>query len=321
MKLGRPVVLGLLIGAFLTSSENSILHAKENNSVVQNPYEETLFDVLSRVDESIHHNEFQDALNSSLRPTVEAGRRYLAKKDLSAAKIMIEEALQIDPDNPLAHLIHGDWYALDGKKELAGESYALFWRTAKKEHEFLERILKPKDQEVITNHINARLFLYGINLSDRALASDLPVNLKMTFEKKTLFHRFVTYGFPILIALGIPFFIYRCLFGIDSSPALDRILISAYTVILGSYLFRLARKFLGLKPIFTHVELESLFLLAVGFSTISLFYLTSQIIERMREQKDPTTVFCGKCGKSILKLLTICPFCNQKVAQPVGRKS
>jgi hypothetical protein len=280
---------------------------------IESSYEDTLDKVLKRVDQQIRKNKFSDKLNTSLRPTVAAGLILVQNGDLKTAKKIVTDALEIDASNPLAYLIDGDLNAALGRKDLAGRSYADFWKYAEREHVFLRAVLKSEDQKIIASHISAKLFLYGIDFPDKELPHDLPLQMELPLEKRSLPNILVVFGLPILVAAGIPFFIYRRFLSLDISFEVDRILYRTYGVLLLSYLLWIAHQFWGLKPFWGNAELEVLRVLACGLGAVGILHFAGQWINREKERHDPTTIFCAHCGKSILKIAIVCPFCNEAV--------
>ena len=279
----------------------------------KNPYDHVVRSVLERLKHLTARHTFDPTLNESLAHTAEGGRYYLETSNLARAKASLDEALETVPNNPLAHLFLGDIAVLEGKKEVAIRSYIDFWNTTEKQSELLRALLSPEDRKAIAAHVSGRLLIYGMDLPDKERGEDLPLQLEMSLEKPSLARILVAFGLPILIAAGIPFFMYRRLFSIDPSPTADRILLQIYFVMLLSYFLWLGHHFFGWKALFFNREWEVLTFLAVGMNAVFALECVRRVWQREKERRDPDTVFCPHCGKSILKLATICPFCNEPV--------
>ena len=289
--------------------------AEEPKSVLNalSPYEEALGRILKRVDWLLSQNEYEGRREKSLKLILEGGKHYLGRRDYDGARKSLRKALDADSKNPLAHLLYGDVSAMQGKKDVAGFAYIEFWNRAQKERAFLRGILEQNDREAIASHVSGKLFIYGLDIPDKSHPKDLPLMLEMADKKESVPRALVNFGFPILLGLGIPFLIYRRTLSADPSPSVDRFLLQVYFVLLVSYLFWLAHQWFKLKPLFLSAEWEVLIAFAVGLNLIFGFQLLMRFIEHERERRNPETLFCPHCAKSILKLAIVCPFCNQKI--------
>jgi hypothetical protein len=309
----RFAVLSLLaiasIVCFQSAQASTNLRKKEIR--MQSSYELLLERVFTKLDESVRGNAYPEPLNASLRPTIEGGLRFLSRRDLPAAKLLLKEAMKIHPDNPLPHLIYADIAVLEGRRDVAGRSYFDFWHRTQKEAEFLRGILNPEDRELVGTHISGRLFLYGLDLPDSDRPQDFSLKLRIPIEKKPFLNQLLSVGLPAIVGVGIPFFIFRRHFSADPSPTADRLLLQVYAVILATYFLWLAHSLFKVKPFFLTPELEVASVLGGGLAGVVALYFLGKVWEHERDRFDPSTVFCRHCGKSILKVAALCPYCNK----------
>ncbi|OGX04034.1 MAG: hypothetical protein A3G87_09395 [Omnitrophica bacterium RIFCSPLOWO2_12_FULL_50_11] len=282
---------------------------------IQSRYEESLERVLNRLHRSVGQNRYGEQLNKSLELTVEGGMQYLAQRDLARAKQLLKEAIDLYRGNALAHLIYADVSALEGHRDVAGRSYLDFWSGAEQEADLLREILDPVDRQIVASHISGRLLLYGMELPDQKDSRDLPLLLNMSFEHPSFLHVIAAYGLPVFVAVGIPFFLYRRYFSFNPSPVVDRILYQIYFLLLVSYFLWISHSLWKVKPFFGTAEWEVLVVLLLGICGVFALQILRRVLEHEHERRDPNTIICPHCGKSVLRLATVCPFCNRNLGR------
>jgi hypothetical protein len=229
--------------------------------------------------------------------------------------------LRIFPENPIAHLLFADVAVQEGRRDLAGRGYFDFWEHAGSQSKFLSDVLNEEERQVVASHISGRLFLYGMELPGDEHPKDLPLRLNLSDTKKKSFSDvIVSFALPTLIAIGIPFFIFTRFFSSDASPNADRLLFQVYLVILLSYLLWLAQQHLKFGPFFFAPKFEIFIFFTGGLCVVLALQVLRNVWEHERERLNPETVFCRYCGKSILKLAIVCPFCNEEVHAKTRKK-
>ena len=318
-------LLSIGISIIFNVSGSNTAHAEEANLhealQSQSRYEDSLERILKRIHRAINQHKYGEHMGQSLQLTVEGGLRYLAQRDLEGAKERLKEAIHFHEDNALAYLIYADISALEGRREVAGRNYLDFWRRAEKAADVFRETLDPVDRQILASHVGGRLLLYGMELPDQKDPRDFPLLLNMSFERPSLARIVAAYGLPIFVALGIPFFLYRRFFSIDPSPDVDRVLYQIYFVLLVSYFLWIVHAFWKLKSFFGPPEWEVLVVLVAGIFGVFALQIFGRVWEHERERRDPTIIFCPHCGKSILRLATVCPFCNRKIAEPPRKEN
>jgi len=109
--------------------------------------------------------------------------------------------------------------------------------------------------------------------------------------------------------------LYRRYFSFNPSPVVDRILYQIYFLLLVSYFLWISHSLWKVKPFFGTAEWEVLVVLLVGICGVFALQILGRVLEHEHERRDPNTIICPHCGKSVLRLATVCPFCNRHLGR------
>ena len=253
-------------------------------------------------------------VNRSLELTVQGGNLFLKGEDPKQSEELLRQAFREYEDNPLAILLLGDFYARKGSRGEAIHYYLVFLERmkAKDRNALASLLFKQREKNIATRHVTERLRSYGFeppktNGIDFLSLFPNPGRGPLSVQKIA-----VAYVLPFLIFFGIPFFIYRRMMTDDTSPVMDRILYELYFVLIVSYGFWLARLMFNFASFGPSQEAEALGLLIVGIIAVFATEWFRKVWEHECERRDPETVFCPHCNRSILKLAIVCPFCNRR---------
>ena len=277
---------------------------------------------LGNLNQFYHPTMFKD-VNESLRLTVEAGEFYLKRENLKQAKELLKEAKKKYSENALASLLLADIFLAEGSRGEAIHYYLGFWNQMEsaRPKSLVSLIFKRREKSIAMDHVEKELRFLGLEAPKGKTMDLFSFFSKAGDRELTLPRIFVTYALPILLFLGIPFFIYRRITGDDVPSPEDRILYGLYLVIFCSYLVWLGHQSFNLPSLFQPAEWEVLAILGIGIAGVFATEVLLRFWQRERERRDPDTIFCPHCGKSILKLALVCPLCNRKIEREVKQLS
>lgn len=253
--------------------------------------------------------------NKSLELTVSAGDFLISKKNRNIPLDKALEATQIQPANLLANLIYADLLSRQNNHPAADTEYRLFLQSLQKpeDSKLRDSLFKINDILPILTHIDAQLKAHGEKSFEPKIFYNQLLKNNFQLQLKWLLENIIPYGLAVLILLGIPFFLFRKMTDTESSIPTERMFLQIYWTLIGGYVLWAAHTFLNLPTLFDPVELEIVLFILIGSALAVWWRIQIHTAEKKSEMNDPNIQPCPHCGKTTLKLVTVCPFCNKKI--------
>jgi len=252
-------------------------------------------------------------LNESIRFSVQGGAQLLEGRNLERSRQLLASSIKMGPENPLPYLLMGDLFDREGKIGNAADNYIKFWDRAQKEQFLMQVLFSTQDREAVAAHVKRKFEQYRMPPPKSDGLQQAPVLMELSLRKKTPAIYFVTHALPFGVILGIPFFIFKRGMSEEKPSVVDEIVFQSYIVLVIAYIIWLVHFLLKAPPLFEPIEWEIISFVLAGVTVVISWTLFGKFLEHRKELQDPSTVFCPHCKRSVLKVVVVCPFCNERL--------
>lgn len=311
-KFGMIILIaGLIIG----SASN--LHAQrfdtDTNPSNRERFEEALSDSITRLERLIRRNPTRIRnINTSIKETIQAAKIYGEGGNSSKALSLVLSAQKKYSDNVLSYLIASELYDEKGETQKANQARIQFLKKCARAPWMARETMSWENRQAFFDYVAGKL--RQSDIEPPKFKTRTPLIQQVLWEKGNHLQEGISTALPILVCVGLVFYIFRIMLGYDVSiERPNRIALQFYCLIVALYLLWMLHLFMNLDPIIDPVEIEILAAFFGGSALILLMNLAEASYQRWKELRDPESQECPYCHKIIARIVTECPYCGKKV--------
>lgn len=306
----------ILIGGLIIGSA-TLLYAQRfdanTDPASRDRFEEALSDSITRLERLIRRNPTRiHNINTSVKDTIRAAKILGDGGDTSKALSLVLGAEKKYSDNVLAYLIASEIYDEKGDTQKANQARIQFLKKSARAPWMARETMSWENRQAFFDYVSGKLKKSGI--APPKLSTRTPLIQQVLWEKGNNLQEGISTALPILVCVGLVFYIFRIMLGYDISiERPNRIVLQFYCLLVALYLLWMLHLFMNLDPIIDPVEIEILAAFFGGTALILLVNLAEASYQRWKDLSDPESQECPHCHKIIARIVTECPYCGKKV--------